>query len=638
MSVVTEEAMESETSGQEHAPAAEESPSYLAPLEESKSKAFKIERKRQKTKQSLFKRFRGGWPTAMRIDALSMLSAILGFMSLGMPWIREVSSSGEHYYTMWHYLTNDPDLDVLVFGLATAGILMGSMLALFSRIGGVVQLAGLVSFVTIALPSDSSYAFGLGFGAAAAALGVASMVLRRTFPFPERLRSIVRSPEDGSVTINVLSLIGGVLGILSLFLVWYHEVWTQTFAGRLWTQDYTLLQFASPYLATPWTTAAAICFAAGSILSILTPLGLIGQFVGISAFLYAMKDNAAYWGYFQGSGYYGYSPSSESSYAIGLYVGLACLLLVLGSIFLKWRLRLSGGMASSFISWPTRPSPHSLPLASSRKNPAPWRGLVPVLAQSIKMILVIIVVLIIAVAAAGLAYALPWSDVEILISNSDQNSRVHVSVYVDGEVKDVDFISSTTYYVKSFDVRAGDIKIALDYGFPDDSHGTDIDGVIDWSTWVKVKPLRLSAVSVNLGMDYLSAPVVALDVADFDNGWKSSVASVNENVTSFRSLSWSDMRMVLYDGINHVEWETQSTYFINGTMTEHAFFPQLLGNITVTCSVVDLLGNGYLDVGDFVLITSGTNYTFSSSVTYTLYLLYEPTSSLASEVALQGRY
>ncbi len=49
-------------------------------------------------------------------------------------------------------------------------------------------------------------------------------------------------------------------------------------------------------------------------------------------------------------------------------------------------------------------------------------------------------------------------------------------------------------------------------------------------------------------------------------------------------------------------------------------------------------GNGYLNVGDFFLITSGANYTFSSSVTSTPYILYQQSSSVASRVELQGRY
>ena len=635
---MSEETMESKISGQEPAPVNEVAPIVPDVPEMLRPKAFKIERKREKKKSGLFKRFVGRWPTAMRVDALCLLAAILGLMSLGMPWIHEVTSYDEDYFTLWHYLTNEPVVDPLVFGLATVGMLLGSMLAIFSRLGGVVQLAGLISFVTISMSSDSTYAFGFYVGVVACASALVSMVLRRAFPFPDRLRTIVRSPEDGSVTVNVLSIVGGALGVLSLSLVWYHAVWTQQVYGGLWTQDYTLAQFGGPYLATPWTTVAAICFAGGSILSILTPLGFVGQLAGISAFLYAMRDNAAYVDIYPTAGYYGYSPHVESTFGVGLYVGLVCLIIVFGSILVRWRLYLSGTRASYFLSWPARPPVSNGTGATKPEKVVSWRGITPVLVQSIKMLFVAIVVLILAIAAASIAYALPWSDLEIRISNSDADSRVHVAVYIDGEGKVVDYISTFTYSVRTFDVRAGNHRVALDYGFPDDAQGTDLDGVIDWSTSVKVRPLRMSGMSVDLGFLYSEMPVIVLNTSEYGNGWKLSVTSVNDGNLFTQSPSWSDLRTMLHDGTSTASWETESSYLGNGTYCEQIFSPKLVGDITVTCSVVDLAGNGHLNVGDFILITTDTNYTFSSSVTYTLYMLYQPTSNLASEVALQGRY
>jgi hypothetical protein len=251
---------------------------------------------------------------------------------------------------------------------------------------------------------------------------------------------------------------------------------------------------------------------------------------------------------------------------------------------------------------------------------------------------IVIVVLVLAIATAGIAYALPWSDLEIMITNSDSDSRVHFAVYIDGDWKVGDYISTFTQYIGSFDVRAGSLKVALDYGFPDDAQGTDIDGVIDWSTFVKVKPLRKSIVNLDLGFLFSEAPVFELNASDYGNGWKLSVTSINDGSPSSGSVSWTDLRMTLHDGSSTASWETESFHLDNGTYCEQTFSPQLVGDITVTCSVVDLAGNGYLNVGDFILITTGTNHTFSSSLTYTLYMLYQPTSSLASEVELQGRY
>ncbi len=635
--------MSEETSGgkapiNDLVPAVDVSPTLPDAPEELKSKAFKIERKREKRKPKLLKRFAGRWPTAMRIDALSMLAAILGLMSLGMPWIHELTGHDEGYHTLWHYLTNEPDVDPLVFGFAIAGILIGSMLAMFSRFGGVVQLAGLLSFVTISMSSTSEYAFGSYVGVAACVLGISSTVLRRTFPLPDRLRTIVRSPEDGRITVNVLSIVSGALGVLSLFFVWYSALWTQPGYGDLWDEKFTLVQLAGPHLATPWLTVSAICFGAGSILSILTPLGFIGQLTGVSAYLYAMRDNAAYIDMYPTAGYYGFSPHVESSYGVGFWLGVGCLLIVIVSIPVNWRVKISGAKASFVLSWPSRPPVTDAVATAKAWEVASWRGVVPVLVQSIRALFVVIVVLVLAMAAAGIAYALPWSNVEIMITNSDSDSRVHFAVYIDGDWKGGDYISTFTQYIGSFDVRAGSLKVALDYGFPDDAQGTDIDGDIDWSTFVKVKPLRKSIVSLDLGFRFSEAPVIELNASYHGNGWELSVTSINDGSPSSGSIPWHDLRFILHEENGTASWETESTSLDNGTYCEQVFLPRQIGDVFVNLSAVDLAGNGYLNIGDFILITSGANYTFNSSVTYSLYVLYQPSSNLALEVELQGRY
>jgi hypothetical protein len=49
-------------------------------------------------------------------------------------------------------------------------------------------------------------------------------------------------------------------------------------------------------------------------------------------------------------------------------------------------------------------------------------------------------------------------------------------------------------------------------------------------------------------------------------------------------------------------------------------------------------GNEHLNVGDFFLITSGADYAFSSTMTFPSYVLYRPSSSVASEVELRGSH
>lgn len=101
--------------------------------------------------------------------------------------------------------------------------------------------------------------------------------------------------------------------------------------------------------------------------------------------------------------------------------------------------------------------------------------------------------------------------------------------------------------------------------------------------------------SVDLGFLVTNAPVLELTSSDNGNGWKLSVTSINHDIPIVQSLYWSDLEMMLNDGNTTSTWETVSTSLGNGTYCEQTFPPQLLGDISVSFSAVDLAGNGYLN-------------------------------------------
>ncbi|OGS56607.1 MAG: hypothetical protein A3K60_02210 [Euryarchaeota archaeon RBG_19FT_COMBO_56_21] len=635
MGIASEEIKEDKVLAQDQSTAVEVTPALPKPPEEPRPKAFKIERKRERKKLVLFRRFAGRWPDAMRIDALCLLAAILGLISLGLPWVHDPSNYYyEEYATLWHYVADEPSIDALVFGLAATGMLLGSVLAFFTRVGSIVQLAGLVSFATISMPSQSGYAIGLYLGIAACVFGIASMVIRRTVPIPDRFVTVRRTSDSGTFSLNILSIIGGALGVLSMALVWFRFEWLTAYSGVAYAYDFSMFEFVGLYYSDQLLMLAVVLFLAGSLVSILTPLGFLGQLFGAGAFLYAMREEAAHVQFY----FPYYTDTASSYYGIGLYLGLACILIVFGSMLVRWRLRLSERRAAFFLSWPSARSPRAPSAGFESPGPVRWTGLATALVQSIRPMFIAIILLTVAVGAAGLAYALPWSDVEVSISNEDMDSRLHAAIYIDGEGKVVEYISERTYYAKSFSVRAGIHRIGIDYGFPDDSQNTDVDGIMDWATSIRVNPLRTSVLSVGFGFDYLERPVLAMNAAVHDNGWKISVTSINDDIPAAWAISWYDLRVMLNDANGTASWSPESSQLNNGTYSEQVFSLQLLGDITVMCTIVDLAGNGYANVGDFLIITSGTDHLFSSSVTYTLYVLYEPSGSLASEVALQGRY
>lgn len=92
--------------------------------------------------------------------------------------------------------------------------------------------------------------------------------------------------------------------------------------------------------------------------------------------------------------------------------------------------------------------------------------------------------------------------------------------------------------------------------------------------------------------------------------------------------SWTDVTFQLSAGSNTISWGNLSAEDLNSqesNTTWHYGHPQTLGPLSVWFNVTDLTGNGRLDIGDFITFTTGSDALFSSSTTYTLIILYEPT-------------
>jgi hypothetical protein len=93
-------------------------------------------------------------------------------------------------------------------------------------------------------------------------------------------------------------------------------------------------------------------------------------------------------------------------------------------------------------------------------------------------------------------------------------------------------------------------------------------------------------------------------------------------------ISWTDITILLSNGADTVSWANLTTKDLGTRVTNatwHYGHAQSLGTLSVWLNVTDLTGNGRLDNGDFLSITTGSSAVFSTNSTYTLVLLYEPT-------------
>lgn len=100
---------------------------------------------------------------------------------------------------------------------------------------------------------------------------------------------------------------------------------------------------------------------------------------------------------------------------------------------------------------------------------------------------------------------------------------------------------------------------------------------------------------------------------------------------------WDDFRIVFQDQSGAmVSWAPMSSMLNNGLTSNYTDGPKTLGSLTVSCNITDFAGNGRVDKMDFFTLVPGTGQEFSSRTTYTVVMLYDPTSAELCRISFVG--
>ena len=103
--------------------------------------------------------------------------------------------------------------------------------------------------------------------------------------------------------------------------------------------------------------------------------------------------------------------------------------------------------------------------------------------------------------------------------------------------------------------------------------------------------------------------------------------------------SWTDVTIQLSTGVYTIAWTNLTSQDLDspdGGATWHYGHPLTLGSLSVWLNVSDRAGNGYLDNGDFLTMTTGSDVSFLMNSTYALSLLYEPTGGSILSMIFTG--
>ena len=113
------------------------------------------------------------------------------------------------------------------------------------------------------------------------------------------------------------------------------------------------------------------------------------------------------------------------------------------------------------------------------------------------------------------------------------------------------------------------------------------------------------------------------------DGMKFSFMAVTAN-----EVSWSDITFVVNDGDGGVLWHVASEDLTGVGATVEDYGSETLGALEVSLTVTDIAGNGYLNGGDYFVLTSSPS--FSATTDYTVIIVYEPTDGNMCTASFSG--
>jgi hypothetical protein len=139
---------------------------------------------------------------------------------------------------------------------------------------------------------------------------------------------------------------------------------------------------------------------------------------------------------------------------------------------------------------------------------------------------------------------------------------------------------------------------------------------------VIVVPIVLSTVLhfmvLGFGTSDGTGPVSSLVSEPVQSGERFTFASIS------RDTVWSDITIVLSDGLDSIAWTPSTSELDNGIETTAQYPVVMLGDISVFCNITDLAGNGRISGGDFFTLTTGSPNRFDATGPYSVTVIYDP--------------
>jgi FlaG/FlaF family flagellin (archaellin) len=103
-----------------------------------------------------------------------------------------------------------------------------------------------------------------------------------------------------------------------------------------------------------------------------------------------------------------------------------------------------------------------------------------------------------------------------------------------------------------------------------------------------------------------------------------------------QNVSWSDLRIDLTDGVSKVSWYPSTEGLSGGATISYCCGVGLLGSMTVTCNITDIIGAGIPLMGDSINLTATSDATFLATQNYTISVIYIPDGGFVCSLTFNG--
>lgn len=280
----------------------------------------------------------------MKVNLLCVAGAALGLASLFLPWWQGSELGLGMMIDKEYMLVEDVLFDSTEYGslfvIACTMYVIGTFLAFWSPLGGLVQLPGAIGFFAMfgteigVHRGEDTIALGAYLGLASAAVVLMSLVapvgigysLRRkahiaSLASATKFITVSRYDETAKIRLNALALFGAMMAFVCIALPW-STVSTVPPATEVTVDQRPLFDYLSGALATP----SAYVFIIGSAAALITTLGVLAQIFGFMWFWLVFADTMGT--------YPGMGGTLEESFGTGFYLSVLAMLVIAVSIIL----------------------------------------------------------------------------------------------------------------------------------------------------------------------------------------------------------------------------------------------------------------------------------------------------------------